>query len=217
VFSREIARADGIDLVARVARSLRPDGREAFQGVVAALEATRPDILLEATLPGSVVAHVEAAVARGVAVVIATSGWDLQRDRVDAAARSAGVPVFYGANFSIAAMLQLRFAREAAKYLPDVVILEEHETGKLDKPSGTANYTARLLESVTGHRPEILSMRLPGLIGNQSVIFGGPADRLELRAEAYGRDAFVPGALLAIRRVRTLPPGLSIGMDTLLA
>jgi 4-hydroxy-tetrahydrodipicolinate reductase len=100
--------------------------------------------------------------------------------------------------------------------VPDCAIVEEHHTGKRDHPSGTARRTADLLEDVTGTRPPISSIRLDGLVANQSVIFGAEAQTLEIRHVTTGRAAFVPGALLAIRRVGGLAPGLHAGLEHVL-
>ena len=100
--------------------------------------------------------------------------------------------------------------------MPDCEIVEEHAATKVDRPSGTALHTARLIAGVTGTEPPIHSLRLPGLVANQSVVFGAQAQTLEIRHATTGREAFVPGVLLAVRRVRELPPGLTVGLDVLL-
>ena len=135
---------------------------------------------------------------------------------IDAAAVAAGVPVLFVPNFSITAVLMMRFAAQAARYLPDCAIVEEHHVAKLDSPSGTALRTADLVEEACGRRPEIASVRLEGLVANQSVLFGSTAQTLEIRNVTTSREAFVPGALLAIRGVRTLAPGLHVGLELLL-
>jgi 4-hydroxy-tetrahydrodipicolinate reductase len=130
---------------------------------------------------------------------------------------AAGVPVLYVPNFAITAVLMMRFAAEAAKVLDQCSIVEEHNPAKVDRPSGTALRTADLVEAASGKRPEISSIRIDGVVANQSVIFGAGAQTLELRNVTLSREAFVPGALLALRRVSTLAPGLHIGLEHVLA
>jgi 4-hydroxy-tetrahydrodipicolinate reductase len=129
---------------------------------------------------------------------------------------AAGVPVLYVPNFAITAVLMMRFAAEAAKVLDQCAIVEEHNPAKVDRPSGTALRTADLVEAASGKRPEISSLRIDGVVANQSVIFGAGAQTLELRNVTLSREAFVPGALLALRRVSTLAPGLHVGLEQIL-
>ena len=145
-----------------------------------------------------------------VPVVIGTTGFD--EDRVAALARVHDLPVFYAPNFAIGAVLMMRFAEEAGKLMPHAEIVELHHEQKLDAPSGTAKATAALLPQGT----PIHSVRLPGLVAHQEVIFGGPGQTLTLRHDTTSRDAFVPGVLLALDRIRSLPAGLTVGLDALL-
>ena len=177
------------------ARGSGPDGCDA------AADFTRPD---------AVVANVEQCLAAGVPVVIGTSGFDV--DALDARAREAGVPCFHAPNFATGAVLMIRFAEEAAKAFPRAEIVELHNEAKRDAPSGTAKATAARM----GTDPAIHSVRLPGLVAHQEVIFGGPGETLTIRHDTSSRDAFIPGVLLALDRVRELPPGLTVGLDALL-
>jgi 4-hydroxy-tetrahydrodipicolinate reductase len=162
-------------------------------------------------------AHALAGVAAGMPVVLGTTGVDVDgQGRIDAAARSAGVPVLFVPNFAITAVVMMRLAVEAARVVPDCAIVEEHHTDKKDRPSGTATRTADLIEEVTGTRPPISSLRLDGVVANQSVIFGAPAQTLEIRHVTTSREAFVPGVLLSIRRIGALVPGLHVGLDAVL-
>jgi 4-hydroxy-tetrahydrodipicolinate reductase len=131
---------------------------------------------------------------------------------VDPAARAAGVAVLYAPNFAVGAVLMMRFAAEAAKLLPRAEIVELHHESKRDAPSGTAKATAALL----GGDVPIHSVRLPGLVAHQEVILGGPGQTLTIRHDTTSREAFVPGVLLALERLATLPPGLTVGLDALL-
>jgi len=178
------------------------DGREAGpSGCDAAVDFTRPDAVL---------ANVEQCLAAGVPVVIGTTGFD--SDALDAKAREAAVPCFHAPNFATGAVLMMRFAEEAAKAFPRAEIVELHNEAKRDSPSGTAKATAERM----GTDPAIHSVRLPGLVAHQEVIFGGPGETLTLRHDTTSREAFVPGVLLALEKVRQLPPGLTVGLDALL-
>jgi 4-hydroxy-tetrahydrodipicolinate reductase len=177
------------------------DGRrEGPAGCDAAVDFTRPD---------AVQANVESCLAAGVPVVIGTTGFD--RTAVDSAAREAGVPCFHAPNFSQGAVLMMRFAEEAARTFPRAEIVELHGDAKRDAPSGTAKATAERM----GTDPEIHSVRLPGLVAHQEVIFGGPGETLTVRHDTFSRVAFAPGVLLALERVRSLPPGLTVGLESL--
>ena len=177
------------------ARGAGPDG------CAAAVDFTRPDV---------VVADVETCLAAGVPVVIGTTGFD--RDTVDERAREAGVPCFHAPNFSQGAVLMMRFAEEAARIFPRSEIIELHDETKRDAPSGTAKATAARM----GTAPEIHSVRLPGLVAHQEVVFGGAGETLTIRHDTLSRVAFAPGVLLALAKVSTLAPGLTVGLEALL-
>jgi 4-hydroxy-tetrahydrodipicolinate reductase len=142
--------------------------------------------------------------------VLGTTGFD--GERVDALARERGLPVFHAPNFALGAVLMLRFAAAAAELMPRAEIVELHHETKLDAPSGTAKATAELLPPGT----PIHSVRLPGLVAHQEVIFGGPGQTLTIRHDTMSREAFVPGVLLALEKLGGLPPGLTVGLDQLL-
>jgi 4-hydroxy-tetrahydrodipicolinate reductase len=141
--------------------------------------------------------------------VIGTTGFDTAR--IDGLAREAGLPCFYAPNFALGAVLMMRFAKEAAEHLPRAEIIELHDEAKKDAPSGTAKATAALL----GGEPAIHSVRLPGLVAHQEVLFGGDGQLLTIRHDTFSREAFVPGVLLALDRLQTLPPGLTVGLEAL--
>jgi 4-hydroxy-tetrahydrodipicolinate reductase len=168
------------------------------------------DAMVDFTRPDSVVANVEAAIAAGVPSVVGTSGADL--DDVDERARAAGAAVFHAPNFALGAVLMMRFATEAAAHFPRAEIVELHHEAKVDAPSGTAKATA----AVMGGDPPIHSVRLPGLVAHQEVLLGGPGELLTIRHDTLSREAFVPGVLLALERLPSLPPGLTVGLDALL-
>jgi 4-hydroxy-tetrahydrodipicolinate reductase len=168
------------------------------------------DVAVDFTRPDAVEANVAACLAQGVPVVVGTSGFDVAA--VDSAAREAGVPCFYAPNFAVGAALMMRFAEEAAKIFPRAEIVELHAETKLDAPSGTAKATAERM----GTDPAIHSIRLPGLVAHQEIVFGGAGETLTVRHDTSSREAFVPGVLRAVERVRDLPPGLTVGLDALL-
>ena len=143
-------------------------------------------------------------------MLIGTTGFDA--DALDAAARAAGVPLFHAPNFATGAVLMMRFAEQAARLFPRAEIVELHADTKRDAPSGTAKATAARM----GTEPAIHSVRLPGLVAHQEVIFGGPGEVLTIRHDTTSREAFVPGVLRALEALPGLPPGLSVGLDALL-
>ncbi|HXG75595.1 MAG TPA: dihydrodipicolinate reductase C-terminal domain-containing protein [Gaiellaceae bacterium] len=173
---------------------------EGPEGCDAAVDFTRPDAVL---------ANVERCLAARVPVVIGTTGFD--QGAVAARAREAGVPCFHAANFSLGAQLMLRLAEEAARVFPRAEIVELHHEAKRDAPSGTAKATAARM----GTEPPIHSVRLPGLVAHQEVIFGGLGETLTIRHDTTSREAFVPGVLRALEALSSLPPGLTVGLDAL--
>lgn len=172
--------------------------------------AERADAAVDFTRPDAVENNVRACLEAGVPCIVGTTGFD--QDRVDALAREHDLPVFYAPNFALGAVLMMRFAAEAGKLLPHAAIVELHHETKLDTPSGTAKATAELLPPGT----PIHSVRLPGLVAHQEVIFGGPGQTLTIRHDTTSREAFVPGVLLALEKLSSLPPGLTVGLDALL-
>jgi 4-hydroxy-tetrahydrodipicolinate reductase len=168
------------------------------------------EALVDFTAPDAVEGNVRAALEHGVPCVVGTTGWDPGPAGELAAER--GVQLFVAANFAIGAVLMMRLAGEAARYLPRAEIVELHGETKKDAPSGTAKATAALLP---GEVP-IHSVRLPGLVAHQEVLLGDDGQLLTIRHDAFSREAYVPGVLLALERLSKLPPGLTIGLDALL-
>jgi 4-hydroxy-tetrahydrodipicolinate reductase len=168
------------------------------------------EAVVDFTVPDAVEANVAAALDEGVPSVIGTTGFD--HARVDAVARERGIACFHAPNFALGAVLMLRFAKEAAEYLPRAEIIELHNEAKRDAPSGTAKATAALL----GGDPAIHSVRLPGLVAHQEVLFGGEGQLLTIRHDTFSREAFVPGVLLALEQLPALPAGLTVGLEKLL-
>ncbi|MFO7572649.1 MAG: dihydrodipicolinate reductase C-terminal domain-containing protein [Gaiellaceae bacterium] len=168
------------------------------------------DVAVDFTVPDAVAANVEVCLGAGIPSVIGTTGFDLES--LDAAASAAGVPCFHAPNFALGAVLMMRFAEEAARVFPRAEIVELHSEAKRDAPSGTAKATAERM----GTSPTIHSIRLPGLVAHQEVLFGGQGETLTIRHDTTSREAFVPGVLRAVERVRDLPPGLTVGLDAIL-
>jgi 4-hydroxy-tetrahydrodipicolinate reductase len=171
------------------------------------------DAAVDFTEPAAVRGNVERCLTAAVPTVVGTTGLaatDLAA--LDALGREHGVPCFVAPNFALGAVLMMRFAAEAGRHLPRAEIVELHHETKLDAPSGTAKATAELLSEET----PIHSVRLPGLVAHQEVLFGGEGQLLTIRHDTYSREAFVPGVLLALERLPTLPPGVTVGLDSLL-
>ena len=168
------------------------------------------EAMVDFSVPHAVEQNLRDALERGLPSVIGTTGFD--QARVDELARERGVACFHAPNFALGAVLMMRFAKEAAAHMPRAEIIELHNEAKRDAPSGTAKATADLV----GGAPAIHSVRLPGLVAHQEVLFGGDGQLLTIRHDTFSREAFVPGVLLALERLGDLPPGLTVGLDTLL-
>jgi 4-hydroxy-tetrahydrodipicolinate reductase len=168
------------------------------------------DVLVDFTRPDTALDNARAALAAGVHVVIGTSGFDL--DGLREAAASSQANAFFAPNFAIGAVLMMRFAAEASRVMKRAEIVELHHSGKLDAPSGTAARTAEMME---GDVP-IHSVRLPGIVADQEVILGDVAQTLTIRHATTDRTSFMPGVLLAIRRVADLPSSPVVGLEHLL-
>ena len=171
------------------------------------------DAAVDFTTPTAVLGNAMAVLAAGVPCVIGTTGLDDDDlAQLDRQAREMKTQCFVAANFALGAVLMMRFAAEAARSFPRAEIIELHADTKLDAPSGTAKATAA---GMGGDVP-IHSVRLPGLVAHQEVILGGLGETLTIRHDTTSREAFVPGVLLALDRVRGLPHGLTVGLDALL-
>jgi 4-hydroxy-tetrahydrodipicolinate reductase len=174
------------------------------------VELDAAEAMIDFTAPAAVEANVSAALEQRLPCVIGTTGFD--QARVDTMARERGVACFHAPNFALGAVLMMRLAQEASVYMPRAEIVELHNEAKKDAPSGTAKATAELV----GGDPAIHSVRLPGLVAHQEVLFGGDGQLLTIRHDTFSREAFVPGVLLALEKLSDLPPGLTVGLETLL-
>ncbi|MDX6679150.1 MAG: 4-hydroxy-tetrahydrodipicolinate reductase [Solirubrobacteraceae bacterium] len=165
------------------------------------------DVVVDFTRPDTATANALECVAAGVHVVIGTSGFDM-----GPLYGARGANVFFAPNFAIGAVLMMRFAAEASQHMAKAEIIELHHDRKLDKPSGTAARTAELMQ---GDVP-IHSVRLPGLVAHQEVILGDLGQTLTIRHDSLDRESFMPGVLLAVRRVPGLTHSPLIGLEHLL-
>ncbi len=209
-----IRAAQDLELVGGLVREPSAPGEHA--GVEELLQAEHPDVLLDCTRYPDTVKIAAAALARAVPLVVGATGWtDAEQRQLAEAAQRAGVGVVLAPNFSIGAVLAMHFARQAARWFAKAEIVELHHEAKRDAPSGTAKLTAARIEAVSGHPVPIHSVRLPGLVAHQEVLFGGIGEVLTLRHDSLGRESFVAGALLAVRRAGGLR-GLTVGLETLL-
>ena len=175
------------------------------------------DVVVDFTTPDTALANATTCLGAGVHVVVGTTGFDL--DALRAAAESAGgdANCFVAPNFAIGAVLLMEVSQEIARHMPECEIVELHHDRKLDAPSGTAKRTAELIRGAGGnvHEP-IHSVRLPGLVAHQEVVFGGEGQTLSLRHDSIDRRSFMPGVLLAVRRVGELSERFTVGLEKLL-
>jgi 4-hydroxy-tetrahydrodipicolinate reductase len=199
---RAVEDAQDMELVARADPAMEVSVAEAL--------AAKPDVLVDFTVPDTAVANAREALAAGVHVVIGTTGFDIEQLR-----DLSGANVFIAPNFAIGAVLMMQFAVQAAKHMARAEIIELHHDRKLDRPSGTAARTAELMAAELGAVP-IHSVRLPGLVAHQEVILGDVGQTLTIRHDSIDRESFMPGVLLAIRRVGSLTESPVVGLENLL-
>ncbi|MBQ9377864.1 MAG: 4-hydroxy-tetrahydrodipicolinate reductase [Schwartzia sp.] len=216
---------------------LSPCGVRVTTGLAAAIDAAKPEVMVDFTRPDAVFENAVTALKKGVSPVIGTTG--LTEDgkaELERLAAETGTPCFIAPNFAIGAVLMMLMAKQAAKYMPNVEIIELHHDNKLDAPSGTAIQTAEMIREVRGEmaqgHPEekeklsgargaviggmhIHSVRLPGYVAHQEVIFGGLGQTLSIRHDSMDRASFMPGVVLACKKVRSLS-GLTVGLDKLM-
>lgn len=195
--------------------------------LVSVLKETRPDVMVDFTGPGAVFENAKTCLRQGVRPVVGTTGLSAgEINEIIGISKAAGIGGLIAPNFAIGAILMMKFAREAARFLPHVEIIELHHDQKQDAPSGTAIKTAELIAGVRGDFRQglaseiekipgarggefdggmrIHSVRLPGLVAHQEVIFGGLGQILTIRHDSISRESFMPGVLLAIGKVINL-------------
>jgi 4-hydroxy-tetrahydrodipicolinate reductase len=198
--------AEGLELTARADPTLGVELGEILGEV---------EVVVDFSVPEVALANLESCLAAGVHVVVGTTGFDLEAAR--AAAEGSEANLFVAPNFAIGAVLMMEVAQRIAPHMPECEVIELHHDRKLDAPSGTAKRTAELIEAAGGnvHQP-IHSVRLPGLVAHQEVIFGGVGQTLSLRHDSIDRHSFMPGVVLAVRRVGELPDRFTVGLEKLL-
>ncbi len=199
------------------------------------------DVVVDFTHPGVVMDNLRWCVDHGLNVVVGTSGFG--EERLDEVRKwltaASGVRVLIAPNFSVGAVLMMRFATQAARFFESAEIIELHHAAKADAPSGTALRTASMIHAARtaaglGAPPDatasevpgargatvngvhVHSVRVAGLVAHQEVLFGGSGETLTIRHDSLERASFMPGVLLGIRSVRSLPPGLTVGLEALL-
>ena len=198
---RAVDGADDLELTGRADPALDTPLSAVLDDADVVVDFTRPDTALE---------NVLACLDAGVHAVVGTSGWDV--DAIRSRPPQTGANVLFAPNFAIGAVLMMRFAAEASKHMAKAEIVELHHDRKLDKPSGTAARTADMME---GDVP-IHSVRLPGLVAHQEVVLGDLGQTLTIRHDSLDRESFMPGVLLAIRRVGSLGESPVVGLEHLL-
>ncbi|HRK22746.1 MAG TPA: 4-hydroxy-tetrahydrodipicolinate reductase [Fimbriimonadaceae bacterium] len=235
---RAIQGAKDLELVAQIDQEPFTEGvLSCYASLAEAIEATRPDVCVEFTHPTSAVNNALTCLERGVAVVIGTSGLgESEQAQVRESALAHKTPALLVPNFAIGAVLMMRFAEQAARWMPEATIVELHHPDKADAPSGTARHTAHriaaarpdftpravrddlVVQGALGADTEgvpVHSVRLSGFVAHQEVIFGGPGETLTIRHDSLDRSSFMPGVLLAVREVRSRP-GLTVGLEALM-
>jgi 4-hydroxy-tetrahydrodipicolinate reductase len=174
------------------------------------------DVVVDFTTPDAAPQNVRACLEAGVHSVVGTSGWDLDELRSEVERAGGEANVFVAPNFAIGAVLMIELSRQVVAHMPDCEIVELHRAEKLDAPSGTAKHTAARIAEAGGNVKGVHSVRLPGMLAHQEVIFGGEGQTLTIRHDSLDRHSFMPGVLLAVRRVADLPERFTVGLETLL-
>jgi 4-hydroxy-tetrahydrodipicolinate reductase len=192
-----------------------------FASLLDAIQTSRPQVIVDFTTPSSVRENVIICVRERVPVVVGTTGLSAgDLAEIEREVEANDTPVLVAPNFAMGAVLMMQFARQAAHHLRACEIVELHHDGKLDAPSGTSRLTRLQIEESwheAGIEREvpIHSVRLPGLVAHQEVIFGGVGETLTIRHDSLTRESFMPGVLLAVKRIRGLQ-GLVVGLENIL-
>ena len=175
------------------------------------------DVVVDFTTPDAAPRNIRACLDAGVHAVVGTSGWDIDELRSEVVGSgSAGANVFVAPNFAIGAVLMIELSRQVVAHIPDCEIVELHRAENRDAPSGTAKHTEARITEAGGKVNGVHSVRLPGMLAHQEVIFGGEGQTLTIRHDSLDRRSFMPGVLLAVRRVPDLPDRFTVGLEALL-
>ena len=203
-----VERAEDMELVGRADPALETPVEDLLDGA---------DVLVDFTTPDAAPANVLDALSRGVHAVVGSTGFDLDEMRAEVHGIGGKANCFVAPNFAIGAVLMMEASKLIAPHMPEAEIIELHGDHKKDAPSGTAKRTAELIREAGGnvHEP-IHSVRLPGLVAHQEVTFGGEGQTLSIRHDSINRSSFMPGVLLAVRKVADLPDRFVIGLEELL-
>src|SRR5215211_250998 len=203
-----VERADDMEQVGRADPLLDTSVDDAVDGA---------DVMVDFTTPEAAPANVARAIGAGVHAVVGTTGFDLGDLKGTVEGAEGEAKCFVAPNFAIGAVLMMEATKQIAPHMPEVEIIELHHDQKKDAPSGTAKRTAELIRELGGnvHEP-IHSVRLPGLVAHQEVVFGGQGQTLTIRHDSTDRTSFMPGVLLAVRRVAGLPERFVVGLENLL-
>jgi 4-hydroxy-tetrahydrodipicolinate reductase len=203
-----VEEADGMELAGRADPALDTELSAILPEVDVVVEFTTPDTSLQNSI---------ACLEAGVHVVVGATGFDLEKLRDAAENSGTGAKCFVAPNFAIGAVLLMELAQKAARHMPECEIIELHHDKKLDAPSGTAKRTEELITAAGGHvHQPIHSVRLPGLVAHQEVLFGGTGQTLSIRHDSIDRSSFMPGVVLAVRKVGQLEDRFTVGLEKLL-
>lgn len=205
---RAVEEAEGLVLAGRADHTLGVTVEEILPAI---------DVLVEFTTPETSLVNSVAALDAGVHVVVGATGFDHEALRKAAEDPATTANCFVAPNFAIGAVLLMTLSQQVARHMPECEIIELHHAAKLDAPSGTAARTAELLAGAGAnvHQP-IHSVRLPGLVAHQEVLFGGQGQTLSIRHDSIDRSSFMPGVILAVRRVGKLEDRFTVGLERLL-
>jgi 4-hydroxy-tetrahydrodipicolinate reductase len=200
--------AEGMEVAAKADPELGVSLDDALEGA---------DVMVEFSTPDTVLENAVKAVEAGVHAVVGATGFDLDELRSKVEAADGDAKCFVAPNFAIGAVLMMQAAQLIAKHMPEAEIVELHHDQKKDAPSGTAKRTAELITEAGGnvHEP-IHSIRLPGLVAHQEVVFGGEGQTLSLRHDSIDRQSFMPGVVLAVRNVGGMQERFVVGLESLL-
>ena len=243
---RAVTAADGMEVVAAVdpgvagclVQTSSGEHVECRSDLADSIAACSPDVMVDFTHPSVIEANLRIALAAGVDCVVGTTGLLQEKLEQLAAAAPEGTTLFFAPNFAIGAVLMMRFAEQAARFMPHVEVIELHHDKKADAPSGTAIRTAHLIAAAREGAPDVPgretelpgmegargalvdgvcvhSVRLPGLVAHQEVLFGGQGQTLTIRHDSIDRTSFMPGVVLAVREVGTRS-GLVVGLEMLM-
>lgn len=218
----------GLELTVLVDPGYGDDGMDerwrvpSYTDLSRALSAEEVDVVIDFTVPSVVRENVLTCLEQGKPAVVGTTGLTEEGlAEIRKKSESGGTPVLIAPNFALGAVLMMEFAQQAARHYGDAEIIELHHPGKLDAPSGTARRTAGLMADVweggseAHEAPAVHSVRLPGLVAHQEVIFGGRDETLTIRHDSLSRESFMPGVVLAAKRVSDLQ-GLTVGLENIL-